>query len=176
MKSPKEMIKVTCTSDICQNVSSMVNSFLKTIQSNCHKLDYFVKHHQAAMKETFKEDILQITRKSEIEIRVYGTGQAITDVRRVIDNLNIVIVVSWVARQNVIEFLQREEGNQLLNKLESKQNSNSRLCVKITQRTLCVKVDVIVDSAAPDLKLDKGEVAKCLNRAAGTALQQDILR
>ncbi|KAL3863405.1 hypothetical protein ACJMK2_005162 [Sinanodonta woodiana] len=185
IKCHKSTIKVTSTSDIHETVVMMVNNYLRrytpsssTIQSNRYKLDFFVRNHQEALEEYFRDEIFQITRPSEHEIQVYGTKKAYDDVSRVIDNS--VIKLFWVARQNVIDLFQHEEGNQLMNKVRTE----SACLVHKGQQSIDLqffkgnieeqKVDVIVNSAAPDLKLDKGQVAKSLSGTAGPELEQDI--
>ncbi|KAL3863407.1 hypothetical protein ACJMK2_005164 [Sinanodonta woodiana] len=185
IKCHESTIKVTSTSDIHETVVMMVKTYLKryapyssTIQSSRHKLDFFVQYHQAAMENDLLDEFLKITRLSELDIQVYGTRKAREDVSRLINNS--VIEVFWVTRQNVIDFLQHEEGNQLLNKV----STESTCLVHKGQQSIDLqffkgnieeqKVDVIVNSAAPDLKLDKGQVAKSLSGTAGPALQQDI--
>ncbi|KAK3588297.1 hypothetical protein CHS0354_014388 [Potamilus streckersoni] len=189
IKSFDGTTKVTSTSDIYEMVSNDIKIFLKrhiilstTIKSDKQKLDFFERRCRAEKENNFFDEFFQITRLSVGEVRVVGIGQSIAKAQKIIDGIVIVKSLAWVARQDVIGFLRSEEGRILLKEVEEEnvcliQTCAPRIHIRQTDAKLEEqRVDVIVNSAAPSLSMDMGQVAKCLYRKAGAILQQDIRR
>ncbi|KAK3588302.1 hypothetical protein CHS0354_014394 [Potamilus streckersoni] len=187
IKCGNDKIKITSTSDIHEEVVNEIKQFLERftpdsiiIQSDRHKLDFFEESCRVSLENTFKDELVQIKRESHSEVRIDGTTQGISEVRRVIDT--ILVRVAWVARPDVIEFLQSEEGNRLISVVKEKYPCTIRAGHRDTRIQIVLgnieeqMADVIVNSAAPDLTLHKGMVATCLSRTAGAKLQEDIQR
>ncbi|KAL3863403.1 hypothetical protein ACJMK2_005160 [Sinanodonta woodiana] len=180
-----DTIKITSTSDIHEDITKKIEQFLErfipdsvTIKSDSHKLDFLEESCRVSDKNVFQDELFQIRRKSRSEVQIDGTTHGINEVRKVFDNISI--RVDWVARADIIHFLQSEEGSRLIRDVEDKCVCN----VRIGHRDVDIQVvmgnieekraDVIVNSAAPDLTLQKGEVATCLSKTAGAVLQKDI--
>ncbi|KAL3863404.1 hypothetical protein ACJMK2_005161 [Sinanodonta woodiana] len=181
-KSFNDKIKTTSTSEIHEEVAQTIEQFLEQfspiyiiIKSESQKLDLLTDSYRGSDE---MNELVQITRVTDSDVQIDGTTRDISIVRKDLDN--ILIRVAWIAIPDIITFLQSEEGKRLLKDVEeicmcNIQTGHRDVRIQVVMGNIEEqKADVIVNSAAPDLTLQKGEVATCLSKTAGALLQKDI--